>query len=172
MFPVNRFSQPLLLSDGTPMPRILPGPLEGIMGTDLCQVMAEYDLISMWITPFIRVSTNVPGLKRLEAHVAPFAQRPTIVQLMGTRPEVLAETANRVASLPVVKGVELNCACPSKTVMNKGSGAALLAQPEWIPQAINAIRKCTPEINVGVKVRSGIDSPDELGRIMRSVADA
>jgi tRNA-dihydrouridine synthase C len=154
------------------MPRILPGPLEGVMGADMCRVMTEFDLVPMWITPFIRVSANVPGIKRLEAHLAPFAQRPTIVQLMGTRSDLIAQTARRVASLPFVRGVELNCACPSNTVMNKGSGAALLARPEWIPQTIEAIRQSVPGINVGVKVRSGVTSSDEIGRIMQSVASA
>lgn len=169
---LERLTLPLSLADGTIIPRILPGPLQGIMSSDLCKVMTEFDLVPMWVTPFIRVSSNVPGMASVHAHLAPFSGRPTIVQLMGTRPEIIAETAARAVTLPFVKGVELNCACPSKTVMRKGSGAALLARPEWIFTAIDAIRKAVPEIRVGVKVRSGVDSPDELPNVMRGVVDA
>lgn len=169
---LERLLTPLPLSDGTNLPRLLPGPMQGVMSADLCQVMTEFDLISAWISPFIRVSTNVPGLPRLQTALAPYAQRSTIAQLMGTNSELIAKTAARVLRLPFVHGIELNCACPSKTVLRKGSGAALLATPEWIPKTVDAVRRETDGKPVGVKVRAGTDSPNAIPKIMRAVAEA
>jgi tRNA-dihydrouridine synthase len=84
---------------------------------------------------------------------------------------LLTATAQRLAALGVV-GVDLNCACPSKTVLGNGAGGALLRRPAWIHDALVALRKACPELGLSVKLRAGFACPDEMPAILAAVRAA
>lgn len=146
--------------------------MEGIMTEEYCQTMMEFDLLPVWITPFIRISRSTPRMKKLDGRLKPFRPVPIIAQIMGTYREHLAATAGILARLDGVLGVELNCACSSPTVVRSGSGSAHLREPEWIRDTLLAMREATDVGGIGVKIRSGFESSDELPRILETVEAA
>lgn len=170
----SQWLQPLRLRAGNSLPNhILPAPMEGIASTAFCAAMAARGLVRCWITPFIRISTGVPRPARLSSRIAPFTGTglPVVVQLMGTDVAKLAATAARLADLGVA-GVDLNCACPSPTVVRNGAGGACLRDPSWIRDALLALRRACPDCGVSVKLRSGFHTPAEMDMVLPAVRQA
>ncbi len=170
---LKRLLQPIALPGGKALPsRILPGPMDGIMTPEFCLAMMEFDLLPGWITPFIRISHNTPRVNKLLLRLEPYRPLPIVAQIMGINREHLAKTAGILTTLDGVLGVELNCACPSPTVLRSGSGSAHLHNPEWIRDTLLAMRDACPSGGIGVKIRSGFESPDELPHILDAVRSA
>lgn len=163
--------EPLPLPGGQVLPnRIVPGPMEGITVGSFCRVLSRRGLVDCWITPFIRLTTGIPRRSRLLHKLACYHETglPVVVQIMGHDIPLLAATARRLAELDVI-GIDLNCACPSKTVLANGAGGALLRRPEWISEALVALRAACPDTGISVKLRTGFDSPDEMPDILAAM---
>ena len=164
--PLQDLLCPLPLSGGGSISRIMPGPMEGIMHPLFCKAVSAMALIDCWITPFMRISTDVPRDSKLRLFLSPFAETglPVIVQLMGTNPELIAAAAARFRTLGVA-GVNLNFACPSKQVLSGGAGGALLRKPQLMRQIIEQTVAACPGFSVSVKLRVGYESPNEMTHI-------
>jgi tRNA-dihydrouridine synthase C len=170
---IESFLKPLFLAGGAQLPnRIIPGPMEGIMSPVFCRAMHELELLDCWMTPFIRISNSVPGGKRLKSRIEPFLESglPVIVQLLGDNPELLAETAARLLSFKIA-GINMNFACPSKSVIGKRGGGALLRSPGKMNAILKAMRKECPGASLSVKIRSGFDLPLEMKEIIPALCE-
>ena len=175
------FLRPLLLGGGAlQLPdRILPGPMEGITAGSFVRVITGAGLVSAWVTPFLRLSTDVPRTARLREKLAAFQTPlpgtdqppPLIVQIMGKDIPLLAAAAARLAGLGVA-GVDLNCACPSPAVVANGAGGARLTDPAWVRDALLALRRACPGIGISVKLRTGRRDPAEMPAILAAVRAA
>jgi tRNA-dihydrouridine synthase len=115
----------------------------------------------------------VPGLSTLRRRLQPYIELelPLVAQIMGNDSGRLAETAARLASLGLA-GVDLNCACPSPTVLRNGSGGSLLRRPGWIRDTLAAMRRACPKTGITVKLRAGFSDPTELDAVLAAVAEA
>ena len=165
---------PLPLSGGRQLPcRIVPGPMEGITVGPFCRILSRRKLARCWFTPFVRLTTGVPRLARLRVRLQPYLDTglPVVAQLMGLDSDLLAGAARRVAELGVL-GVDLNCACPSPTVVGNGAGGSLLRRPSWIGETIRRIRAACPGLPVSVKLRTGFASVEEMPEILAAVREA
>jgi tRNA-dihydrouridine synthase len=100
-----------------------------------------------------------------------FSPLPVIVQVMGTDIALLAATAARLATERGVIGIDLNCACPSPTVVANGAGGGRLRHPAWIRDALLALRQACPTVGISVKVRVGVASEEELPAICQAVLE-
>lgn len=142
--------------------RLLPGPMEGVTTGEFLKVMTRHQWIQAWWTPFLRISQAVPRPGRLKHWLAPYqdGNLPVLVQLMGTHSERLARAAKEML-LQGARGIDLNCACPSPVVLGNGAGGARLKTPEWLAEAICAIKSAV-ECPIGIKVRMGFTSPSEF----------
>jgi tRNA-dihydrouridine synthase C len=115
------------------------------------------------VCQFIRVSgTALP--KKTFRRVCPElddggrtpAGTPVAVQLLGSCPARLGETAARLAELSPC-GIDLNFGCPAPTVNRHGGGAALLDDPELLRRIAESVRRAVPEaIPVTAKMRLGV----------------
>jgi len=159
-------TRPLTLRpDGpTRLSRILPGPMEGVMTPWFCRAAAELDLIPGWVTPFFRLSDNLPRRSKFARFLAPFLDsgKPVVLQLMGNRPELLADAARTAADHFPLAGIDLNFACPSPTVLRSHSGGALLRQPDQMQDIVAAVRAAIPHLPLSVKLRTGFASDREM----------
>jgi tRNA-dihydrouridine synthase len=157
----------LKLKSGLNIPVIQPGPMEGIMGPAFCSAINALGLTDIWITPFIRISTAVPRLGRFKHKLKYFLEsnKPVIVQLLGLDPSLLADSVLCLERLGIA-GINLNFACPSKTVLSNGGGGALLKTPEKMLEILSAIKQAAPDLSLSVKLRSGFESPKEMSRIL------
>ena len=164
--------EPLQLKGGLSLPhRIMPGPLEGVMSPGFCRTVKELNLLDYWITPFIRLTTAVPGNKILKYKLSFYdiANKPVIVQLLGDKPALFAESAQRLQELGI-SGINLNFGCPSKQVLASNGGGKLLTQPELMLEITNAVIEACPELSVTVKLRTGFESSDEMETYLPGLA--
>ena len=161
--PLQDLLQPLPLTGGKTVSRIMPGPMEGIMHPLFCKAVSELALFDFWITPFLRISTDVPRDSRLKHFIRPFAETglPVIVQLMGNNPELIAAAAARFRKLGAA-GINLNFACPSKQVLSSGAGGSLLRKPELMRQIIEQTAIACPDFSLSVKLRTGYEDSAEM----------
>lgn len=172
--PQHPFLEPLPFSGGRSLPhRILPGPMEGITTGSFCVVLSRAQYVRCWVTPFLRVTTGVPRPARLRLHLAPYVDSglPVVAQVMGLNIELLCATAARLAEQGAI-AIDLNCACPSRTVLANGAGAGRLRHPEWIEAALRALRQALPNCGLSIKLRSGLADPAELADVLPAVAAA
>jgi tRNA-dihydrouridine synthase len=170
---LQRILTQIYLPGGKIIPsRILPGPMEGIMVEEYCKAMNEFDLVPMWITPFIRITNNTPNPRKLAERLPLFGTKPVIAQIMGTENIHLSNSAKILSNIDNVIGTELNCACSSPIVVRSGAGSATLMKPEWIRDTLLMMRNACPTGGIGVKIRSGFLSADELPNIIKIIRDA
>ncbi len=171
------FRAPLRLSARLTLPgRVVLSPLQGVMTRTFMQAAARLDLIPLWFTPFFSTGgVSVPKRAAILRKLAPYRVRPDlplIFQLIGHETHSLAATAAGFGEYGV-HGINLNFACPSKTVTASGNGSYLLRTPEAIFELTRAVAEAVPEgVSVSVKLRAGWDSPDHISEIVRAVCDA
>jgi tRNA-dihydrouridine synthase A len=101
------------------------------------------------------------------------AEHPVAVQLGGSDPRALAESARICADLGYDQ-VNLNVGCPSDRVREGRFGACLMAEPALVGDCVAAM-KAAVRIPVTVKCRIGIDEQDpeeSLDTLTRTVVAA
>ena len=155
--------EPLTFADGTRLPRLLPGPMEGVTAGAWLTILTRHRWVEAWWTPFLRISTGVPRRVRLADWLRPYLATglPVIAQIMGEDTARLAETARRLHELGAA-AIDLNCACPSPVVVRNHSGGERLRHPEWIAATLAAMKAAVGGAPVGVKVRVGYETPQEF----------
>jgi tRNA-dihydrouridine synthase len=165
---LHLFSKPFPLKGGiTLRDRIFPGPMEGILEPVFCKILVRKKLVHTWITPYFRVTTGVPNLSTMKKFLEIFDcdKMPVIVQLMGKDIELIAKTAFFINENFNIAGINLNFACPSKTVCSKGAGGALLKDPSKMRIILNRIRDLCPNLSLSVKIRMAYENPDDISAI-------
>jgi len=83
------------------------------------------------------------------------SERPIGFQFFGSDPDIMAEAAYKARDLKP-DFIDINAGCPMKKIVTKGSGAALLKNPELLGRIVERVvhRSTVP---VTVKIRSGWD---------------
>jgi tRNA-dihydrouridine synthase A len=94
-------------------------------------------------------------------------ERPLALQLGGDDPHELAAAA-RIAAARGYDEVNLNVGCPSERVQKGSFGACLMAEPERVAAAVEAMRAAV-DLPVTVKHRIGIDAADRYEDMLRFV---
>lgn len=154
-------------------------PMEGLVDDILRDVLTHVGGIDWCVTEFIRVN-DVPTPRHVIERFAPEhangwktrAGTPMYLQLLGSNPEVIAETAAFACTLgaPVI---DLNFGCPAKTVNKSRGGAVLLKEPELLHRIVAAVRTAIPaHIPVTAKMRLGYENTDNALECARALATA
>lgn len=83
---------------------------------------------------------------------------PVAVQIFGSNPETMAESAKILTDLYQIKVIDINMGCPvPKVAVKSQSGSALLKNPHKAKEIVSAVVKSV-SVPVTVKIRSGWDS--------------
>ncbi len=144
--------------------RILLAPMEGVVDAIMRDLLSTIGGIDICVTEFIRINDHVLPDKvfyrrcpELYNQSLTPAKTPVRVQLLGGKPEPIAENAAKVAALGA-SAVDLNFGCPAKTVNKSDGGACLLKDPHRLYDIISAARKHVPDsVPVTAKIRLGFD---------------
>lgn len=88
------------------------------------------------------------------------AEHPVVVQLGGSDPAAMAESARRCQAHGY-DAININVGCPSDRVQNGMFGACLMAQPSVVAACVDAMKQVV-DIPVTVKTRIGIDDSDDM----------
>ncbi len=95
------------------------------------------------------------------------AEHPVAAQLGGSEPGELARAA-RLAGDAGYDEINLNCGCPSDRVQSGRFGACLMAEPDTVATAVNAMRDAV-DVPVTVKCRIGIDDLDTWAHFLEFI---
>lgn len=94
-------------------------------------------------------------------------ERPLALQLGGDDPKLLARSARMAEELGWDE-INLNVGCPSDKVRKGRFGACLMAHPDVVAEAVDAMRRAV-SIPVTVKHRIGIDHADSYEHMLAFV---
>ncbi len=82
-------------------------------------------------------------------------EQPVSLQLFGSEPELMAESAKRIEDRPFAI-LDINMGCPVPKVVNNGEGSALMKDPVLAGRIVEAVVKAIDK-PVTVKIRKGFD---------------
>lgn len=129
-------------------------PMAGITNPPFRRMVQHFGVSALWTEMIsakgMLMSRDACRTTELVGHHVP-----TIFQLFGADPEVMAEAARRIEAMGAA-GVDVNMGCPVKKVVVKGAGAALMNNVPLAGRIVAAIRKAVG-IALTVKIRSGWD---------------
>jgi tRNA-dihydrouridine synthase C len=145
------------------MSKIFLAPMDGLADSLLRDLLTRVGGYDGAVSEFLRVSGTPLPLRAFRRVCPELDNRsmtrsgtPVAVQLLGSHPERMAETAARLATLAPV-GIDLNFGCPAPTVNRHGGGAMLLDDPELMQRIAEAVRRAVPSvIPVTAKMRLGV----------------
>lgn len=95
---------------------------------------------------------------------------PVSLQLFGSEPEIMAETAARIEERPFAI-LDINMGCPVPKVVNNREGSALMKNPKLAGEIIGAVVKAISK-PVTVKIRKGFDDDHVNAVEMAKIAEA
>lgn len=97
-------------------------------------------------------------------------ESPVSLQLFGSEPDIMAETAARIDDRPF-DILDVNMGCPVPKVVNNHEGSALMKNPVLAGQIIAALVKSTKK-PVTVKIRKGFDDEHVNAVEIAKIAEA
>ena len=153
---------------------IWPGPMEGIGKGGFIAAVNQLQLVPRWMTPFVRLSQELPRIGKLKSFYSGFAASnvPVCVQLMGVDPQLIAEAGTVFTSLGA-GSINLNLGCPSARVVSGGAGGGALKNPAALKSFCAKIRSGMPAgTSLSVKIRCGWENPGELEHILPSIVSS
>lgn len=144
-----------------------PGPMEGVMTPAFIRAASKLNLTERWMTPFLRISNNVPRERIFREFLSPFLESglPVVLQLMGTDFRCLAKAAEMAQHFPIA-GINFNCGCPSKRVVSSGAGGGALRNLPRTFEIVSALREAVETLPFSVKLRTGWECSDEQEEII------
>lgn len=97
-------------------------------------------------------------------------EMPVSLQLFGSEPDIMAETAARIEERPFAI-LDINMGCPVPKVVNNREGSALMKNPRLAGEIIGAVVKSISK-PVTVKIRKGFDDNRINAVEMAKIAEA
>jgi len=150
----------------------LLAPMEGVTEPCFRELVLERNgptHLGGTFTEFVRVVRDPLPERRIRDHLGRGEHpQPVGVQLMGSAPDALAETARRAAraGAPLV---DLNFGCPAKKALKGCAGAALLDEPARVESLVRAVAEAGAGVPVSAKIRAGGEDDTHLEEIAQAV---
>ena len=123
-------------------------------------------------TPFLRVTDTFPA--KFPDLFAPelttlkgLFPAPLIFQVMGSRPEDVIRTAEAAGDR--LTFIDLNCGCPSPTVVGSRAGSSLLEHADQFAHFLETVATRLGPGRLSVKMRTGFHSPSEFSNLLAAI---
>lgn len=134
-------------------------PMDGVTDYPMRQIQCDIAKPDVLYTEFISAEGFIQNpehfIKTLEFGEN---ERPIVAQIFGYTPEAFYETVLQVGTLGF-DGIDINMGCPSRKVLGKGGGGALIGNyklaEELIITSLKALSEIKKEIPLSVKTRIG-----------------
>jgi tRNA-dihydrouridine synthase len=121
-------------------------------------------------TPFLRVTDTFP--QKFPELFAPeltllkgLMPKPLVLQVMGSRPQDIVRAAQVIGERTPF--IDLNCGCPSPTVVGSRAGSSLLQYPEDFGAFIEHVVQELGPGRLSVKMRTGYQDDGEFTGLLR-----
>lgn len=135
-------------------PILALAPMEGVTDSAFRTLCTEWGADVVY-TEFMAAEAIIhAGPKFQKKLVFSESERPVICQIFGKDPVSFAEAAKRVEAAGY-DGLDINFGCPARKVVGRGAGVALLRDPQYARQLIEAALQSIT-IPLSIKVRSSI----------------
>lgn len=151
--------------------KIFSAPMEGVTGYSFRQAhRASFAGVDVYCTPFISVGEEARWRKRDYEDVRPEHNEvsSTLPQILTGSPRGFIAVAAQLAEMGY-REVNLNLGCPSATVVTKGKGAGMLADPDELERFLDEVFAQTTaqgiDLRISVKTRLGISDAEEFRRL-------
>ena len=142
-------------------------PMEGLTDSVYRRLHHEYfGGVDRYYMPFLSPTLHqtLTGKEDRELPMADSADFVAVPQVLTKVPEDFLWAAN-VCHDRGYEEVNLNVGCPSGTVVAKGKGAGMLADPDSLDRFLDAIFEHSP-LPISVKTRLGIADPGEFPALL------
>lgn len=133
-------------------------PMAGITDTPFRRVVQRFGVSALW-TEMISAHGIATGRGTFRTMDLEGHRVPTVFQIYGKDPTIMAEAA-RICQERGASAVDLNMGCPARQIVAKGSGAALMKDPDLVGMIVAAVRKVLT-VPLTVKIRAGWDEKNK-----------
>ena len=150
-------------------------PMEGVSDFPFRRWVSLCSTASYHSTPFLRVTDTFPH-KDLPVDFAPEIldsdykdriETPVVLQVMGPSPERIIKAGKLI--LDHTNYFDINFGCPAPTVVGRGSGSALLSNPDNFKNFVSEIYENLPENSFSIKIRTGYEDDSNYESIINSI---
>ena len=140
-------------------------PMEGVTGPQFRRAHHKYfSGVDQYYLPFISPTQDHVFTPRELRNVGPQANEgiPVVPQLLTKNPKDFLWAAKELGTMGY-REVNLNLGCPSGTVVAKGKGAGMLADPIALNEFFDTIFSADlGGVAISVKTRLGLEAPEEF----------
>lgn len=140
-------------------------PMVGITDPSFRKIVQKFGVSAVW-TEMISADSVARTSDTMRTMQIRCSEAPTVFQLAGTDPEVMAEAAKRLQDEGAA-AIDVNMGCPARKVVNRGAGAALMKNIGLAGRIVAAMRKVL-SIPLTVKMRSGWDEANPNAAAIRA----
>jgi tRNA-dihydrouridine synthase B len=150
------------------MGRIFLAPLAGISDSAFRTICKRFGADTVYTEMVSSEGLSRENERSVELLKFGDEERPIGIQLFGRDPHRMAASARQLESLrPDL--IDINFACPSRRIVNRGGGCALMREPELVGRIASAVAEAT-DLPVTAKIRIGWDddsiNAEEIVRVL------
>ena len=132
-------------------------PMDGITDHPFRFIQKRYGQPALLYTEFASVEGICAGdLRLLKDFLYDGSQRPIVGQIFGRTPECFRQAAIMLCQLGF-NGIDINMGCPTKSVAQRGAGAALIKTPALAQEIVQATKLGVRQWQNGATVRDCAD---------------
>lgn len=147
--------QPLAIAGLKIDPPVFLAPMAGYTDSAMRSICLEHHCGAVYTEV-----ANAQGIMRDNAMTLHFFstlanEHPLFAHLYGSDAEVLVRAAQKAVSMRKFDAIDLNCGCPVRKIVSKGSGAALMRDPRKIEKIVQRLHS-EIDLPITVKTRIGL----------------
>ncbi len=125
--------------------------------------------IGMYCTPFLRVEKHQPRQRDIRSLNSDLnADVPLTPQIIFNSKDEFTTLVNAIDGCGYSR-VDMNLGCPFPPQVHHGRGSALLRNPDLLEGIADLVNDCYGHIRFSVKMRLGVERPDEWRRVIQAL---
>ncbi|MCF6276627.1 MAG: tRNA-dihydrouridine synthase [Candidatus Magasanikbacteria bacterium] len=142
-------------------------PMADMTDSPFCRIMREIggaDVLFREMVSSEALVRNSEKTLKMTSFVE--KERPTVQQIFGSNPEVMARAARIILDKYNPEGIDINMGCPVYKMTSNFNGAALMKDPELIGKIVKAVKTEIGDVPLSAKIRLGWSDPDQFKKII------
>lgn len=146
-------------------------PMAGVTDITFRRICKSYGAAMVYSEMVSAKALHYNDKKTAELMKIADEERPCVVQLFGSEPDIIAEAIPKVIEAAHPEIIDINMGCPTPKIVNNGDGSALMKNPELIGKIMRAAADTSP-VPVTAKIRKGWDNDSinavEIAKILEA----
>ena len=135
---------------------VLMAPMAGITDSAFRTIVKKYGNAGLTYTEMASTKAIFYGDEKTDKIIRTEKdKRPIAIQIFGSDPEVMADSAKKIQKYADI--IDINMGCPAPKVVKNGDGSKLLLDLNLVKEIVEGVVKSV-DIPVTVKIRKGWDS--------------